>query len=296
MKYLLTTCLIFFISFGATAEEIKLQQNGLTLNANLVKADGNWPDGPVLLMTHGTLAHGNMEIMAGLQAMLKERGFSSLSLTLSLGIDDRHGMYECPVPHKHLHTDAVSEIGLWHQWLKKQGVKKISLLGHSRGGNQTARYAADIQDDTIISVYLIAPQMLTYEYQLKDYQKRYKTSLEPLLKQAQAMVTQSQGEVMMQNIGFIYCSDTQATAEAFVSYNQQDPKMDTANLVNEIAYPLTVFAGSEDNTVQNLIPKMESKLDGDKAKLVVIEGADHFFRDLYSEDIADMIAEELEEG
>jgi hypothetical protein len=27
----------------------------------------------------------------------------------------------------------------------------------------------------------------------------------------------------------------------------------------------------------------------------ILEGADHFFRDLYSEDIADMIAESLEQ-
>lgn len=294
MKHILTACLLLLSFNNIYAEEIQIKHDGLTLNANLKKADGNWPAGPVILMTHGTLAHGNMEIMAGLQTMFKERGFSSLSINLSLGMDNRHGMYDCKQPHKHLHTDAVTEVGLWHDWLKKQNVKKVALLGHSRGGNQTARYAAQTQDASIVNVYLVAPQVLTNEYQQEDYKKRYKKELAPLLEKAKSMVSNGQGKEMMSNIDFIYCADTQATAEAFVSYNQEDPKMDSTNLYAEINYPMTVFAGSEDKTVKNLIPKSESKVDGVKSKLVVIEGADHFFRDLYSEDIADTIAEELE--
>ena len=40
----------------AMAEEIKLPFQGMTLNANLEKAGDSWPAGPVVLMTHGTLA------------------------------------------------------------------------------------------------------------------------------------------------------------------------------------------------------------------------------------------------
>ena len=125
----------------AQAEGVKLSQDGQTLNANLEKADGNWPKGPVVLMTHGTLAHGRMEIISGLQEMLKDRGISSLAVNLSLGINDRESaMYKCETPHSHKHTDAVEEIGTWLSWLKAQGVENLALLGHSRGGNQTARF------------------------------------------------------------------------------------------------------------------------------------------------------------
>ena len=296
MKKLIATGLLFFMSFNASAEEVQITSDGLTLNANLVKVDGNWPAGPVMLMTHGTLAHGKMEIMSGLQSMLEERGISSLSITLGLGIDNRQGMYDCKQPHNHLHTDAVREIGLWLDWLKKQGTANIALLGHSRGGNQSARFAADSKEESIKHVYLIAPQVLTYDYQIKDYEKRYKTALEPVLEKARNLQAQNKGGQMLKEVDFIYCEDTQATADAFVSYNQNDPQMDTSNLVGEISYPLTVFAGSEDNTVKSLIPKMEKKLDGANAKLIIIDGADHFFRDLYSEDIADTIAEDLEAG
>ena len=131
------------------ADEVKLQHDGMTLNASLVTSADSWPAGPVVLMTHGTLAHRGMEIMAGLQDMLSERGISSLAINLSLGLDDRSAaMYDCATPHSHRHTDAVAEIGAWLEWLKGQGVKKIALLGHSRGGNQTARFpdrAADLE-------------------------------------------------------------------------------------------------------------------------------------------------------
>ncbi|SDX57416.1 hypothetical protein SAMN05421783_1381, partial [Thiocapsa roseopersicina] len=123
---------------GAAAEEVTLTDQGLTLNANLETTGADWQQGPVVLMTHGTLAHGGMEIMQTLQSALLERGISSLSMTLSLGLDNRSGMYDCAVTHTHLHTDAVGEIGAWLGWLQSQGVEEVALLGHSRGGNQSA--------------------------------------------------------------------------------------------------------------------------------------------------------------
>ena len=288
---LLTT---LFLALPVVAEQVQISHQDLTLNANLVKVDGNWPSGPVVLMSHGTLAHGNMEIMAGLQTMFEEMEISSLSISLSLGLSDRKGMYDCATPHTHQHTDAVTEIGLWHEWLKKQGAENIILLGHSRGGNQAARYATTSTDNTIKHVYLVAPQVLTEDYKHKNYKKRYNKPLAPIVKKAMQMVDDGKGKSMMKDIDFIYCEKTQATAEAFVSYYQPDEKMDTTILINAINYPVTVFAGSEDKTVKNLIPKAEKQVDGEKSKLVVIDGADHFFRDLYSEEIVEAIMEDIE--
>ena len=56
----------FLSAFEAYAEEVKLQQDDLTLNANLERADG-WPAAPAVLITHGTLSHNKSEIMAALQ-------------------------------------------------------------------------------------------------------------------------------------------------------------------------------------------------------------------------------------
>jgi alpha/beta superfamily hydrolase len=61
----------------------------------------------------------------------------------------------------------------------------------------------------------------------------------------------------------------------------------------KISVPVVVFAGTEDTVVKGLAENMESLADGEHIRLEVADGADHFFRDLYSEDIADLIAEEM---
>lgn len=47
--------------------------------------------------------------------------------------------------------------------------------------------------------------------------------------------------------------------------------------------------------VAGLIEKTAPLADGEKIELVVLDGADHFFRDLYSEEIADVLAERVGE-
>ncbi|MGI9383086.1 MAG: hypothetical protein ACR2PO_08015, partial [Methyloligellaceae bacterium] len=119
------------------AEEVSIEHKGLALLGSLEVADGASlaQDGAVLLV-HGTLAHHRMEIMATLQALLKERGLNSLAITLSLGLDRRQGMYDCGLTHRHRHSGAQAEIAAWVAWLQARGAGAITLLGHSRGGNQ----------------------------------------------------------------------------------------------------------------------------------------------------------------
>ena len=281
------------LASAANAGVITLSHNGMTLNANLETTTGDWTDGPVL-MTHGTLGHRGMEIMAGMQSLLAERGISSLAINLSLGLDNRAaGMYDCATPHTHRHTDAVGEIGAWLAWLKEQGVKEVALLGHSRGGNQIARFAAASDDPVITAVFLIAPQTWDADSETQAYKKRYDTDLFPLLARAEQMVAAGKGAELMDNIDFLYCENTRASAESFLSYYAPDGNMDTPVLITQIKVPVTVFAGTEDTVVQGLIDKVEPLADGERVTLVVIDGADHFFRDLYAEDIADTIAQSL---
>ncbi|MGB5472294.1 MAG: alpha/beta hydrolase [Gammaproteobacteria bacterium] len=290
--------IILLLSFGlasaASAEVVTLSHNGVTLNANLEQAGSSWPAGPVVLMTHGTLGHRGMEIMATLQDLLAERGISSLAINLSLGLDDRDAaMYDCTTPHTHKHTDAVGEIGAWLGWLKAQGAKQVALLGHSRGGNQTARFAAASDDPVITAVFLVAPQTWDADSETQGYKKRFDADLFPLLTKAQQMVAADKGAELMDDIDFLYCENTRASAESFLSYHAPDENMDTPRLIPQIKTPVTVFAGSEDTVVKGLIDKVEPIADGEAVTLVVIDGADHFFRDLYAEDIADAIAATL---
>lgn len=291
--------LALFLAFAATAanaEDITITHGALTLNANLETAGTEWQKGPVVLMTHGTLAHGRMEIMQSLQSALKDRGISSLSMTLSLGLDNRHGMYDCATPHTHRHADAVEEIGAWLDWLQSQGVAGVALLGHSRGGNQIARFAAAHPDEPLSAVVLIAPQTWSESDAAADYQKRYGKELAPQIEQARRLDAAGKGGTLMEHVDFVYCPDSSATASAFLSYYAPDPRMDTPHLIPEIKAPVLVVAGSEDDVVKGLTEKVQPLADGQRVKLIVIDGADHFFRDLYAEEIADAVEAQLGGG
>jgi pimeloyl-ACP methyl ester carboxylesterase len=293
MRHFLPTAgLALLLALSGTApgaEEVTLTQAGLTLNANLETARADWQQDPVVLMTHGTLAHGRMEIMESLQAALKDRGISSLAITLSLGVDNRHGMYACAEPHTHKHEDAVEEIGTWLGWLRTQGVAKVALLGHSRGGNQTARFAAANPDAPVTAVILVAPQTWSEDDAAADYEKRYGKELATLVTRARQLDAEGKGGSLLDHVDFIYCPDTTATAAAFVSYYAPDERMDTPRLIPEIKAPVLVIAGSEDEVVKGLVEKVQPLADGQHVSLTQVAGADHFFRDLYVDEVADAV-------
>jgi pimeloyl-ACP methyl ester carboxylesterase len=293
-KLLMVLLLLTGLVSTVHADVVALPYHGMTLNANLVQAGSSWPGGPVILMTHGTLAHRGMEIMSGLQDMFAERGISSLAINLGLGLDNRaDAMYDCAVPHTHRHTDAVDEIGAWLDWLKGQGVKKAALLGHSRGGNQVARFAAAHPDPVLQAVFLVAPQTWDKDRQAAEYRKRYHTDLQPLLARAQKMVADGKGASFMDDVGFLYCPHSRVSAASFLSYYAADSDMDTPHLLPRIPVPVTVVTGSEDKVEADVAGKVRPLADDRHVSLVVIDGADHFFRDLYSEEIADVVAEKL---
>lgn len=273
------------------AAEVSRTEQGLQRVANLELAEGKHLQDGVVLMTHGTLAHGEMEIMASLQDLLKDNGVNSLSITLSLGLDKRHGMYDCNVPHKHKHQDAMQEIDGWLKWLKSKKAGPVVLLGHSRGGNQTAWYASEHPSAEFEKVVLIAPATWSEAKDIKGYKDRYKKSLAPILRKAESLVKQAKGSQMMTHTDFIYCADTSVSAEAFVSYYQPDARMHTPNLLSKINKPVMVFAGGEDKVVKGLIKAVKPLADGKKIQLMVIDGADHFFRDLYAEDVTEAMLE-----
>jgi alpha-beta hydrolase superfamily lysophospholipase len=281
---------LFGFSNPVKAKEVTQLFNELTLNANLEMAeDKTFKDG-VILITHGTLAHNKMEIISTVQDLLKERGFNTLAINLSLGLDNRHGMYDCAVTHTHKHSDAVTEIALWVKWLRAQGVSKIVLAGHSRGGNQTARYMVDRHVPKVLGAALIAPATWDKDQAARSYKESYKVSINSLLGKMNRAVVAKKGETVFKDVGFIYCPKTSVTAASFVDYYAEDMFLDTPTVLVRAKLPILVIAGSDDNVVKDLPEKMVGVVNS-QIKLNIIEGADHFFLDFYAEDVADMIAD-----
>lgn len=283
------------ITHAGYAEEVRMELNGMTLNANLELAQGSKISDGVVLMTHGTLAHRGMEIMATLQSLFSENGINSLAINLSLGIDDRHGMYDCATPHTHRHTDALDEIGAWLGWLQEQGAERVTLLGHSRGGNQTAWFAAERDEAVIDKILLVAPSTWDRDSSASGYKKRYGKDLKPLLSRADKLIEIRRADTLLAHTDFIYCPDTTVSAAAFVSYYSDEPRMDTPYLLSEVSKPVLVFVGSEDKVVKQLETKMGPLADSGAVRVEIIEGADHYFRDLYAEELVEMAVEFIQE-
>jgi pimeloyl-ACP methyl ester carboxylesterase len=288
VRYLCTVGLCFATA-TIEAKDVTLQHRGLTLNANLaLAADKKIADG-VILITHGGLAHRDMEIITYIQNLLvKEKGYSTLAINLSLGLDNRHGMYDCKITHRHRNDDAAEEIGVWVDWLKKQGVKRVALLGHSRGGAQTALYAAEQDNELVRAVVLMAPA-IRENTNANGYQQHYGKPLAPVLEKAQKLVKGGKGGTVLEHIDMLNCSDTTVTADSFVSYYGDELRLDTPTLITKIHKPLLVVVAASDEVVVGLEKKVAPLVDGKRVQMKIVEGAGHFFRDLYADDAVDTI-------
>ena len=283
-----TTALLLLTAQSLFAQEVTTEHENLTLNAQMQLAEESSLADGVVLITHGTLAHNKMELIETLQTLLSDSGFNSLAINLSLGINDRHGMYDCEVPHQHKHTDALNEIDAWIDWLKAQGAQNVVLMGHSRGGNQTAWFAAN-NPVKIKAQVLLAPATWTEQGENSDYQQRYSQSLATLLAKAE----KADKNTWLDNTNFIYCANSKVTAGSFLNYYQPDKRFNTPFILTEITVPTLVISGSEDKTVSDL-PKMMSQVSNSHVTHSIIEGADHYFRDLYADEVVELLAEFLE--
>jgi pimeloyl-ACP methyl ester carboxylesterase len=281
--------------FGLTAgllsaDEVSIKPSELRLNGQLSLVTEAINESPVVLIVHGTLAHNGMEIIASLQELLADEELNSLAINLSLGIDNRHGSYDCAVPHQHRHEDASSEISAWVGWLKGQGVEQILLAGHSRGGSQVAAYSQQA-DDAIIGQVLIAPMTWSPEYAATTYLHRYQKSLAEQLLLAKQ---QASDAWMPEATNFIYCKDApQVKAASFLSYYQPPQTLNTPDLIIQGGLPTVLLAGSEDQVIKDLPQQMQTR-EFSNLEFLVVDGADHYFRDLYADEVVETMLELIE--
>jgi pimeloyl-ACP methyl ester carboxylesterase len=272
------------------AREVSIDYQGLRLNALYQSGSQE----PVILIVHGTLGHNEMDVIQGLRSALTEEGFGSLSINLGLGVDDRHGSYDCSQPHRHQHGDAVGELQQWVDWLKELDQNTIIMLGHSRGGNQLARYLADKPDAAVKAGVLLAPIMPRWQQQQADYEKRFGVDLAPVLMAAEEEIKLGRGEQLMPNVGLLYCDPGAVSANSFASYYRYDPDFYTPALFDRIHLPLLVIEGSEDQITFGLAEAFHAAPGREQQELVTVEGAGHFFRDLYAYDVVEAMVEFLE--
>ena len=269
----------------------------LVIDGRVALATLRAPDGvarpPLAIVTHGTLAHKDMETVVTLSKALAEKGVATLAHNLTLGQDRRRGMYDCATPHDHRPDDAIVEIGAWIAEARKLGYDRIWLVGHSRGANQVARTLAARGGEGVAGAALIAPSTGPGETRtLAAYGQTYGADLAALTARARDMVANGRGGETLAAPGFLYCRDARATARAFLAAYGPDQGRDTAALTTRLNLPLLVLAAAQDAVVAD-VREAFAPIAAQKRNLRVetIAGADHFFLDLAGEDAADRIAD-----
>ncbi|EED32288.1 hypothetical protein NOR53_3523 [gamma proteobacterium NOR5-3] len=269
-----------------SAEMIQLDDQRPALSGRLARSS-TWPGGDTAIILHGTLSHRDTEIIQALESLLGDEGVSTLAINLSLGVDNRAQAFPCDNDHRHRERDASIELARWSAWLATQGVRQFTAIGHSRGANQVARYVLETADPLAERLILIAPPQWSSQKTRSAYTDRHGESLTELLSQAQEQAAKGQGDVLLPTtLGLLYCEKTRATAASFLSYYSDDPLRDTPTLIAKLTEPVLVIAGSKDSIAAGLPAAMAERAP--TVTVEVIEGADHFFRDLYADEMVEI--------
>jgi pimeloyl-ACP methyl ester carboxylesterase len=261
----------------AAAEPVQIKPSLLKLNGNLELPAGDRLEGEnVVVIVHGMLSHYGEETVAALQKNLKARGIATLAINLSLGIDDRRGPRACNVVHDYALAGARREIRLWLEWLTAQHAKTIDIVGFSRGGAQIAAIGPELP--TVRRMVLMAPAFATAPEQAAAYQRVYGHPLAPELEAARKEPLQKR------TVDFLTCKQAPVLGAAFLdAYTEMPPK-----LAAKTGHPTLVIVAGKDDMVPDLATKLPSEV-----KPVLIDGASHFFLDLYGEEAADLIVKFL---
>lgn len=276
----LMICTLFFglqLSM-AQAKEVTLPFNGLTLNANLeIAEDKKITDGVVLIM-HSFLAHNGMEIIKASQEAFLENEQNSLAINLSLGVDNRHGNYDCFIPIRHKLSDSFAELDAWISWLSVKGVKKIVLMGHSISSNQILNYIVKRNNPSVTGLVLLAPNTRGTASSPARYKETYGAVLSEVLKRAKQLIADGKKDQLMKEIDWGFCPKTSVSADAFVAFYQKEKEFWNAHLyLPQVNVPVLIVAASNDEHQPNIDEYVKPYVDGKRIFLTIVEGSGHFF-------------------
>jgi pimeloyl-ACP methyl ester carboxylesterase len=262
----------------AAAEPVQVKLGALRLNGNLeIASDTNLTEG-VAIVVHGALGHHAEPTVAALQRTLKVRGIATLAITLSLGVDDRKGPRACEVPHAYGQGELAAEIERWVEWLAHHHVRRVDYIGWSRGGAQLVDFLQRQKGGR--RVVLLAPTLLPAAEISAGYRKAHDKDLAIALEAARARPREQR------RVDFLACRQAMVQGSTFLEAYRELPASSVASIVQQT---LVVIAGNDE-----VVPDLETRLPA-TVKHVVIDGADHAFRDAAAEDAADAIAEFLRE-
>tara|TARA_B100000686_G_scaffold342203_1_gene420912 strand:- start:27400 stop:28257 length:858 start_codon:yes stop_codon:yes gene_type:complete len=284
MKNILIICLLFF-STEAFCKKVQIENNiGKRLNGFHYT---NAKSKSIALILHGTRGHQNLELITSLGSALLENNIDSLSVNLSYGIDNRaNDFLPCDIKHKHLQSDSINEIKLWFNYIQKLGYEKIYLIGHSRGGLNIMQFYHNLNtsDKLLVnSIFLIAPISDFFHNTRKTYEKKYNIDITKIKKENYKIL----------KIEFLGCADTEVSNTTFLDYYDIDSENSLIGLLQLTNQNIYIITASEDTFVPNTYKRIQNMKKKQNIKLIMIEDADHFFRDFYFDDLIDVLLDKI---
>ena len=258
----LVACLLMLMNITEANEQIissRLADNK-TVTAELRSGE---PSSPAVLIVHGFLQTRNYLTVSTIAASAVEAGYTVLTPTLSLGVSERKKSLQCDAIHVHSFEDDIAEIDYWVKWLEKKGHSKIVVIGHSFGSLQLLGYLLNHSSSSVTQ--FIATSLL-------DGSREQSTEkLQAYLLDARNRVKNA--DKSLGEYSLSYCKKYVSPASAYLSYAEWSRKR-ILNSVKKVDIPITVILGSKD---KRLDPDWQKELKTYGAKVIMINGANHFF-------------------
>jgi pimeloyl-ACP methyl ester carboxylesterase len=273
-KHFLFIVSLCFWSNAVNAETVSLKTPGNILStAEYHQGDQGKP---LLIFIHGFLQTRSFTTVARLFDALHESGFPVLAPTLSLGVSNRAQSLPCESIHLHSLNSDTEEIDLWVEWAIAHGHREIVLIGHSAGSVNITAYLGGKIHPQVKKTILIS---LTYFG--PDRAAAFET--EAHAQKAREML--DSGDTGVERFALAFCKEYVSTAKDFLSYYEWSDKQ-VLKAINVGGSRNYIIIGSEDERIGQ---EWIAALQRERGKVIVIEGASHFFDQSHEFDLLDSV-------
>lgn len=279
MWTMLARALVLFLGLTQVAAAAMVRQtlpNGVVAVANFLPGAA---DKPSVLMLHGFLQTHEFPTLHRLADGLSGEGYTVLAPNLSLGVTLRNQSLACEAIHTHTMEQDGEEIDAWVRWLRKRAKGPIVVLGHSIGSVVLLAYLADrpgAEVSKLIGVSIIEGRM-----------RHGSAEREAILADLKARIARGDRQPVVSQ--FSFCQKMMATPESLLSYLSWSPDR-ILRAVRGLRQPATFIMGSRD---ERLGADWLDRLRRTSARLIVIEGANHFMDGEHEFDLLDTVIREL---
>ena len=280
---------ISYAEIRALQEDFLYQNEEIKINANLYTSPS--VNKNIIILSHGTRGHQNMEIIKSFSTTLNDNGFDVLTPNYSFGISNRDSIFlPCDIRHTHISEMSIKEIIHWFNYAIKNNYQRIIFAGHSRGGQDTLNaykyikeYLSNYQE-YIDSLILLAPLTDSRQDNFNKILNESNVNLTELSKLDKNQFIKS---------NFLMCENADVKISSLLSYYDILSEDESIQILLGLNKPVYIFTAMQDSFVPETYERLK-EIDKNNIKLFNIEDSDHFFRDLYLDEIIDYLIEFIE--